>query len=65
MDNVVLKVGGMSCGLCAMSIERALLELCAKGEVDLSEKTVAITYDGSAIAMDQIKKALEDIGYEL
>ena len=25
MDHVILKVGGMSRGLCAMSIERALL----------------------------------------
>lgn len=65
MDNVILKVGGMSCGLCAMSIERALLELGAKGEVELNEKTVTITYDGRAISLDQIKKAIEDIGYEV
>jgi len=63
MDHAILKVGGMSCGMCAMSIERALFELGAKGEVDLSENTVTITYDGSAIALDQIKKAIEDIGF--
>ncbi|MGG4107510.1 heavy-metal-associated domain-containing protein [Paenibacillus lautus] len=65
MDKVILNVGGMSCGMCAMSIQSALLELGAKGEVDLAEKTVTITYDGNAISLDQIKKAIEDIGYEV
>lgn len=65
MENVTLQVNGMSCGLCVMSIEKALLELGAEGIVDLSSNSVTIQYDGSRIALDPIKKAIKDLGYNV
>ncbi|MBD0378686.1 heavy-metal-associated domain-containing protein [Paenibacillus sp. WST5] len=55
----------MNCGMCAMSIERALFELGAKGAVDLSGNSVTIEYNGSTIALDQINEAIEDLGYKV
>ncbi|CAG7658140.1 cation transporter [Paenibacillus allorhizosphaerae] len=65
MENVTLQVNGMSCGLCVMSIEKALFELGAEGVVDLSSNSVTIQYDGSRILLDHIKKAIKDLGYNV
>lgn len=65
MTNVTLKVEGMSCQHCVKAVEGAVKEAGAEGKVDLSAKTVAVTYDEKTLALDAIKEAIEEQGYEV
>jgi copper chaperone len=63
MKTVELHVEGMSCGHCVQTIEGALNDIGAKGNVDLAGKKVTVEYDESRLSLDQIKEAIEDQGY--
>lgn len=65
MQNVTLKVEGMSCGHCVNSVEGALRELGAKGNVDLSSGKVVVEFDESKLSLDAIKEAIEEQGYSV
>jgi len=65
MNQVTLKVNGMSCGHCAASIEKALKAVGAAGEVDLQNGTVAVRFDESKVTLDAVKAAIEDQGYDV
>jgi copper chaperone len=65
MQNVTLKVEGMSCGHCVNSVEMALKNGGAKGQVDLASKTVQIQYDESKLSIEAIKEMIEDQGYDV
>jgi len=65
MQNVQLKVDGMSCGHCVSSIEKALVTIGAEGKVDLAGKTVTVAFDESKISLDAVKEAIEDQGYDI
>ncbi|MGC5326144.1 copper ion binding protein [Brevibacillus sp. SYSU BS000544] len=65
MQNVVLKVEGMSCGHCVNSVEGALKEIGATGKVDLAKKSVSIEFDESKLSLEKIKEAIEDQGYDV
>ncbi|MGE5702933.1 MAG: copper ion binding protein [Clostridia bacterium] len=65
MQNVTLKVEGMSCGHCVNSVEGALKEIGAQGKVDLAGKTVAVSYDETKVTLETIKQAIEDQGYDV
>ncbi|WP_028778242.1 copper ion binding protein [Shimazuella kribbensis] len=65
MQNVTLKVEGMSCNHCVVSIEGALREIGSKGKVDLASDTVAVEYNDATVSLDQIKETIEDQGYDV
>ncbi|CAJ1004405.1 MULTISPECIES: copper chaperone CopZ [Bacillales] len=65
MQNVTLRVEGMSCNHCVNAIEKALKELGASGKVDLAAKTVEVSYDENALTLEAIKEAIEDQGYDV
>lgn len=65
MQNILLKVQGMSCGHCVNSIEDAVRKLGAAAKVDLQSKQVEVTYDESKLALEAIKETIEDQGYEV
>ncbi|MBA9083616.1 copper chaperone [Fontibacillus solani] len=65
MQNVTLKVEGMSCGHCVNSVEGALSQIGATAKVDLGSKSVAITYDENKLSLETIKEAIEDQGYDV
>jgi len=65
MSEVVLKVDGMSCGHCVSSVEKALLEIGAKGTVDLASKKVTVQYDENKVNTKTIVDAIEDQGYDV
>lgn len=67
MKSVTLKVEGMSCGHCKMSIESALLKQdgIETAEVVLAEKNVSIVYDDTKIQLNQIKEIIEDQGFDV
>lgn len=65
MEKKVLKVDGMSCNHCKMSIEKALKGIGAAATVDLGEKTVTVEYDPVKVKMEQIVSEIEDQGYDV
>lgn len=64
---IVLNVGGMSCGHCKASVEKAVSALTgvSNAEVDLAAKNAKITYNPENVNEDAIKKAITDAGYEI
>lgn len=65
MQNVTLKVEGMSCGHCVKSVEGALKEIGAAGKVNLEAKTVQVEFDENKVSVDAIKEAIEEQGYDI
>ncbi|WP_336783797.1 copper ion binding protein [Paenibacillus illinoisensis] len=65
MSNVTLNVTGMSCNHCVKSVEEAVKNVGAKGQVDLAAGTVAVEYDEQQVKVEQIKAAIEDQGYDV
>ncbi|PQP83756.1 copper resistance protein CopZ [Paenibacillus sp. PCH8] len=65
MSNVTLNVTGMSCNHCVKSVEEAVKNAGASGQVDLGAGTVAVEYDEQTVNVDQIKAAIEDQGYDV
>jgi len=62
----ILKVKGMSCSHCAMSIKKALgrLEGIQNVEVDLQRGEVRLENVGS-VDLKQIQKTIEEAGYQV
>lgn len=62
-----LSVPGISCQHCKMSIEEAVGELAGvdKVEVDISARTVDLSFDEAAVGLDQIIDTIEEVGYEV
>lgn len=65
LNKMVVKVNGMSCNHCKNHVEEALNSLAGieKAEVVLDENLANVEYFGS-IDEAEIKKAIEDAGYE-
>jgi len=62
----ILKVKGMSCQHCVMSVTKALgqLEGIKNVQVDLAKGEVRFD-NTKSLASDQIQKAIEDAGYQV
>jgi copper chaperone len=65
MNNIILKVEGMSCQHCVNSIEGALKTIGAQGKVDLISGSVTVEYDDANLELDKIKEAIEEQGYDV
>ncbi|MDB5085158.1 MAG: copper resistance protein CopZ [Bacilli bacterium] len=65
MQTVTLQVKGMSCGHCVNSVEGAVKKAGATGKVDLESNSVSVEFDASKVALDTIKQAIEDQGYDV
>lgn len=67
MINEVLKVEGMTCDHCRMTVTNAVNAL--KGvsgvSVSLEGKTVSVSYDEAQVSLDTIKEAIDSRGYEV
>ena len=59
-----LQVEGMSCGHCVGAVTKAVqgVDAAASVEIDLASKTVKIE---SSSALEPIKAAIEDAGYDI
>ncbi len=66
MEDLNLKLQGMSCASCANSIEKAILNVpgVVKGNVNFSTDRATISYDSKQTNINIITKAVTDIGYE-
>ena len=67
MQNVILKVQGMSCGRCVNSIGGSVgqLEGVSQVNVKLDDAQVEVTFNESQVSLDKIKETIEDLGYEV
>jgi len=67
MEQVTLQVKGMSCGHCVKAVESNVGELTGvrSVKVNLDEGKVDITFDQSAVTLDQIKEVIDDQGYDV
>ena len=67
MEQVQLKVEGMTCGGCVKSIQNALSarDGVADTQADLDSKTVTIEFDPARIQKDGLIAAIEDAGFDV
>lgn len=65
--DVTLKVEGMSCAHCKKAVETAVGALpgVSKTEAIVDQGKVNVSYDASKVRLEDIKKAIEDAGYEV
>lgn len=64
MNQVILKIEGMNCGHCKMSVEKALskVEGVVSATVNLEKKEAFV--EGN-VSFDTLKCIVEDIGYQV
>lgn len=67
MENVTLRVKGMSCNHCVKAVEGSVgaLDGVQEVKVDLQAGTVDVAFDASKVTLDQIKETIDDQGYEV
>ena len=65
-EKVVLKIGGMTCAMCVKTIENALnrLDGIAGVIVNLGAEKAYVTYNPKMTTVADMKKAIEDAGYQ-
>jgi copper chaperone len=57
-------IKGMSCGHCVMAVKKALDKLNISS-ADVKIGSASVQYDESKISSEQIKKEIENTGYEI
>jgi len=64
---IELKVAGMTCAMCAKTIEYSLLDLdgTTDAEVNLGNETVRVEYDPQQLKLADLEKAVTEVGYEV
>jgi len=62
-----IRIEGMSCHHCVKAVRDALLGLggVAKADVSLEAKSASVEYDEGKVTPDDMKKAIEEEGYEV
>jgi copper chaperone len=67
MENIELKVDGMTCGGCVKSIQNALNERegISNATADLESKSVKVEFDAAVIQEAAIKDAIEAAGFDV
>lgn len=65
-DQVTIKVGGMVCATCVETIEAVLNALpgVVRATVNLSTEKASVVYNSSLTTLDEMRKAIEDAGYQ-
>jgi len=66
MDKQILDIHGMTCAACAARIEKTVGKLAGveQANVNLASEKLFVEYDPAALGVEDIKKAVEKIGYE-
>jgi len=62
-----LKLSGMTCAMCASTIEKSLASLpgVTKAEVNLANEFATVEYDPSKVALRDMDKAVSQAGYQV
>ena len=61
----LIKIDGMSCQHCVMSVKKALERISGVSSVDVSIGNAKVTFDGSKTNRDELAKAVVDAGYKV
>jgi copper chaperone len=64
MAEITLKIEGMSCQHCVMSVKKALDGIDGVKSSDVSIGTARVVYDELRSDRDKIAKATQDAGYK-
>ena len=66
MENVVIKVGGMSCQGCVKNVTGVLMALPGvhSAEVSLEAGEARVVFDATQVALPALKAAIEDAGFD-
>jgi copper ion binding protein len=66
MTKSVINVQGMSCGHCVKAVESAVKALpgIVSVDVDLKKQTAAVEFDESKTALEGIREAIREAGYD-
>lgn len=67
MEKVILRIQGMHCGSCANAIRAYLStqEGVSEASVSYEEGRAEVSFDPGKIKEEEIKKAVEEIGYRV
>jgi copper chaperone len=67
MQTATLNISGMTCGGCVRSVSNVLkaLDGVVKADVSLEKKCAVVDYDASKLSPAQLKRAVEEAGYEV
>ncbi len=67
MQTVTLGISGMTCGGCVRSVSKVLngLDGVVKSDVSLENRRAVVDYDPDKLGIDQLKRAIEEAGYEI
>ena len=65
-ETVNIKIGKMACNMCVANVEEALSKIdgIKTFNVNLDESDAIIEYDSDKTTTTDMKKAIEDAGYE-
>ncbi|MFH1101837.1 MAG: heavy metal translocating P-type ATPase [Methanobacteriota archaeon] len=65
-EKVVIKIGGMTCAMCVKTNEEALKKLdgVISASVNLGAEKAYVTYNPNLVTITDMKKAVEDVGYQ-
>ena len=66
MQNVTLKIDGMTCSGCVKSVTRVLSELdgVAQADVSLEKAQAVVSFDANKVQPATLVEALEDAGFD-
>ena len=66
MENVVIKVGGMSCGGCVKNVTSVLTALpgVSEAEVSLEAGEARVAYDPARVDHEALRQAIENAGFD-
>ena len=66
MESTVIKVGGMSCHGCVRNVTGVLQAQPGVEQVDvpLENGEATVHYDGSKVALGQLRSAIEEAGFD-
>lgn len=67
MENVTLKVEGMSCNHCVKAVEGSVGELAGVSavKVNLKEGLVDVAFNASEVKLETIKETIDEQGYDV
>jgi copper chaperone len=67
VENVVIKVGGMSCGGCVKNVTAVLTALpgVAQAEVSLEAGEARVAFDPAQVGVEQLRLAIEGAGFDV
>ncbi|MDG6095220.1 heavy-metal-associated domain-containing protein [Acetobacter sp. AN02] len=66
-DSLTLRIGGMTCGGCSSSLQKALsaADGVTSASVSHEDGTAVITYDPEKISPDALRQVVEGTGFDV